>query len=193
MARSYDNSNRRAAAERTRERIITACAELVSEDRSLDVSIPGVAARAQVSQPTLLRYFPSKQALFDALAARQFHAVTPGLDARSVEDLQTGVGLVFERAAGFEPLIRWTYAALLLADTPTRSRPERLAMLRRAVGAQDPDAPPHAEAEVHRERLLLLTFPLIALFWQDYLGVTAEDAASTAAWAIGRLTSGSHR
>ena len=35
--------------------------------------------------------------------------------------------------------------------------------------------------------VLLLTSPLAALYWQDYLGLTPEEAARTAAWGIRRL------
>jgi AcrR family transcriptional regulator len=185
VARSYDNTKRRAAAERTREGILAACAELVSEGGSLEISMPRVAARAKVSEPTLYRNFPSKQALFDALAHQQFRTITAGLDPRSVPDLQAAVYQVFQRAATIEPLIRWTLATPLATGAARPSRPERVAMLRRALGSDAPDT----EVDLHRERLLLLlTSPLVAIYWRDYLGLSVDDAAHTAAWAIGELT-----
>jgi hypothetical protein len=61
-------------------------------------------------------------------------------------------------------------------------------MLHRAVGAQVDDP----ELVKHLPRLLfLLTAPLATLYWKDYLGLTARDAAQTAAWSI-HIPAGRH-
>lgn len=110
MARSYDNSGRRAKAEHTRDRILAAAADVIAEGGSLDVSLPAVAAMADVSQPTLFRHFPSKQALFAALAELQFRTLTSGVAPTTVEELHWQLPTVFTRAAEMEPLVRWTLA-----------------------------------------------------------------------------------
>ncbi len=54
-------------------------------------------------------------------------------------------------------------------------------MLRHATGGKVDDP----EAATHLPRLLLLlTSPMAALYWKDYLGLSALEAAETAAWGV---------
>ena len=55
------------------------------------------------------------------------------------------------------------------------TRARRLDMLHRAVGVQDDD-----RELVTPRLLLLLTSPFATLYWKDYLGITAREAA----WSI---------
>src|SRR5436305_1111692 len=66
--RSYDNTLRREQAEGTRGRILEAVRDLLVESPSL-FSIPAIAARAGVSEPTIYRHFANRGALLDALAS----------------------------------------------------------------------------------------------------------------------------
>src|SRR5438477_10604821 len=63
--RAYDNALRREQAERTRRRILEAVRDLLIASPS-SISIPEIAARAGVSEPTVYRHFPNRDALFDA-------------------------------------------------------------------------------------------------------------------------------
>jgi AcrR family transcriptional regulator len=160
-----------------------ACADLVARRTSLDLSIPELARAAEVSQPTIYRYFPTKRDLFNALATLQFERVTAGFDPRSPDELAPALPTFFRRALELEGLLRWTLATPLgSAGRPTRVR--RLDMLQRVAGSHsdDPDA-----AELLPRVLLLLTSPIAALYWKDYLGLTPQQAARTAAWGIRRL------
>jgi len=182
--RAYRSPLRRQQSAATRERILRACAELVSRRTSLDISVPELARAAEVSQPTIYRYFPTKHDLFNALATLQFEHVTAGIDPRSPEELAAALRTVFQRALDLEGLLRWTLATPLgAAGRPTRA--QRLAFLMRAAGvnADEPEA-----AEFLPRVLLLLTSPIAALYWKDYLGLTTEEAATTAAWGIRVLT-----
>lgn len=81
--------------DRTRERIVTAAAELLAEGGRDAVSTRAVSAAAGVQAPTLYRLFGSKRGLLDAVAA---HGLTTYLSAKtdrnpsgdSVEDLRAG-------------------------------------------------------------------------------------------------------
>jgi AcrR family transcriptional regulator len=50
----------------TRDRIVRAVTELVTEEHPANVSVPAVARRAGVGVATVYRYFPTKEALLDA-------------------------------------------------------------------------------------------------------------------------------
>ena len=61
--------SRRAHAEDTRTAILRALVDLIVEEGPGTISIPQVAARAEVSVRTVYHYFPTKEALFDGLTA----------------------------------------------------------------------------------------------------------------------------
>lgn len=63
--RSYDNSRRREAAKRTREQILEAMVELLADPAAADFSVAAIAKRAGVSEPTVYRYFPNREALME--------------------------------------------------------------------------------------------------------------------------------
>jgi AcrR family transcriptional regulator len=165
--RGYDNSRRSAAAAATAQRILAAAETLVALSGSLEVSLADVARAAGVSQPTLFRHFASRQRLFSAMAERAREYVAAGWRPARPGQLGDSVLSVYRRAARREPLMRW-----LVASPPA-----------------PPVVPRTGDREAVRlERiLLLLTSPQAWLFWHDQLGLTEEEAAGTAAWAIERL------
>ena len=181
--RAYRSPLRQQQVAATRERILRTCAELVAQRTSLDVSIPQLARAAGVSQPTVYRYFPTKRDLFGALATLQFEHVTAGLDPRTPDELAAALPTIFARALEVEGLLRWTLATPLgSTGRPTRKR--RLDMLHRvaSAGVDDPSAAEHLP-----RLLLLLSSPMAALYWKDYLGLSKDEAAQTAAWGIRAL------
>jgi len=76
----------RADAERNRERILAAAAEIFAE-RGLDVSLDDIAAHAGVGVGTVYRRFPDKDALIDALFEEKIdRAVALADEALELED-----------------------------------------------------------------------------------------------------------
>ncbi len=83
----------RADARRNREKILSAAADAFAET-GLDAQVEDIARRAGVGVGTLYRHFPTKEALFDALAREHFErladiveAIDPGADPwRAFED-----------------------------------------------------------------------------------------------------------
>lgn len=178
----YRSPLRAQQAAATHERILRACVELVSQRDSLDLSMSELARVAGVSEPTVYRHFPTKRDLFFALATLQFERVTEGLDPRTPDELAAAVRTVFARAETMESLVRWTLATPLAQGGGRPSQARRLKMLRQVVGE-----PTDLAAEHLQRVLLLFTSPLVALYWKDYLGLTTEEAAETAAWGIRTL------
>jgi AcrR family transcriptional regulator len=159
------------------------CAELVAQRTSLDVSIPQLARAAGVSQPTVYRYFPTKRDLFGALATLQFERATAGLEPRTPDELAAALPTIFRRALELEGLLRWTLASPLgSTGRPTAER--RLSMLHRASNAEVDD--PQTAEDLPR-LLLLLSSPMAALYWKDYLVLSINEAAQTAAWGVRAL------
>jgi AcrR family transcriptional regulator len=119
--RTYRQTRRADATERTRETILAAADELFRADPQLDPSLEAVAARAGVSTRTVIRQFGSKEGLLEA-------AIEAGVEAaQSTRHAEPGdvEGAVRAIVAHYEAMgddvIRW----LALAD--------RLPFVRRVV------------------------------------------------------------
>ena len=169
----------------TRDRIITALGELIETKHPLDVTMAAVAAHAGVSEPTLYRHFSTKRNLFTALGSELFRKVTVGVAPSSLDELVEFLPSLYEQIVGMEATVRWN----LVAPKDEVVRPtaeERLPILRQALGVSLEDLPA-AESEFLLRALLLLTSPSPLLYWQDYLGITVEEAAATAGWMIRQL------
>jgi AcrR family transcriptional regulator len=179
-------SLRQAQRQVTEQRIIEALAALIDQEHPLEISMAAVARRAEVSEPTLYRHFPTKRDLFAALAGHQFRTVAAGLAPASADDLADAVGTVFQRSAAMENVIRWTLAATDPQRVPRPNVAARLAMLRTALGGQAGDYE-EEDAQFLLRAVLLLTSPMAWLYWKDYLGLDPADAAATAGWAIKTL------
>jgi AcrR family transcriptional regulator len=82
--RTYDNRRRRESAERTRERIVAAGADLVRNSIRdwRGVTIGAVAERAGVNRRTVYRHFASERELRDAVLEHQ--AAEAGVDMTSL-------------------------------------------------------------------------------------------------------------
>jgi AcrR family transcriptional regulator len=97
--RKYDSPVRRRRAEETRERIISAGADLlhgfpVWNWRALTVR--GVAERSGVNERTVYRYFASERELRDAVMARQQTDADVALEGLALEDLQAHTARILE-------------------------------------------------------------------------------------------------
>jgi AcrR family transcriptional regulator len=90
--RRYDNTLRRERAAQTRERIVTAGAELVHESSIRDwrgVTIRAVAERAGVNERTVYRHFANERALRDAVMHRLEGEAGIDLEAMRLGDIAT--------------------------------------------------------------------------------------------------------
>jgi AcrR family transcriptional regulator len=67
--RTYRQTRRADATERTRGAIVAAAQELFREDPQMDPSLEAVAARAGVSTRSVIRHFGSKEGLMEAAIA----------------------------------------------------------------------------------------------------------------------------
>jgi AcrR family transcriptional regulator len=177
-------SLRQAQRQVTEQRIIGALAALIDEEHPLEISMAAVAKRAEVSEPTLYRHFPTKRDLFAALAGYQFRTVAAGLAPATADDLADAVRTVFRRSAAMENVVRWTLAATDPQRVPRPNVQARLDMLRTALGDQAGD---DDDAQFLLHTVLLLTSPMAWLYWKDYLGLDPAAAAQTAGWAIKTL------
>ncbi|HUI02764.1 MAG TPA: TetR/AcrR family transcriptional regulator [Acidimicrobiales bacterium] len=182
-------SLRAAQKELTRRRIVDALAALIATDHPLEISMASVAEHAGVSEPTLYRHFPNKRDLFAALASDHYTRVAEGIAPGSVDALAQAVRTVYARADAMESTVRWLLAAPDPAGVPRPNVERRLAMLRKAVHDELSSLPARDREHLLRT-VLLVTSPMPLLYWKDYLGLSHEEAADTAAWIIRTVVPG---
>lgn len=169
----------------TRGRIVTALRELIETRHPLEVTMAVVAERAGVSEPTLYRHFPNKRNLFAALGSDLYRKSIAGVALSNLDDLLEFLPSLYQQLAEMEATTRWNLAAP--QDAVVRpDAAERLAVLRDVLGVSLADLDP-TESDALLRALLLLTSPIPLLYWQDYLGITVQEAADTATWLIRRL------
>ncbi len=175
----------------TRTRIVKAVSALVAEEHPASISVPAVAARAEVGVATVYRYFPTKEALLDAAATG---VVTPGTARlpRSFAELGQTLSAAWTELAEQLPLVRNQFASPAGRDLHRRRWDAKHSAMIEGVQAEgiDPSGP------VGR-RLLgvtdVLTSSTALLELHDKAGVPATDAADWCAWAVGVLVSESKR
>lgn len=100
--RRYDNTRRRARADETRARIVTAGAELVRQSSIRDwhgVTIRAVAERADVNERTVYRHFANERALRDAVMQRLEQAVGIDLTQLQLDDIGDAATRIFRHVA----------------------------------------------------------------------------------------------
>ena len=157
--RTYRQTRRADAAERTRAAIVVAAGELFREDPQLDPSLEALAERAGVSTRTVIRQFGSKEGVLEA-------AITAGVEQAAVTrhaepgDVAGAVrAIVTHYESMGDEVMRWLAVA------------ERLPMVRRvtergvethlewvdAVFAKDLEGRPRGESKARRAALATAT------------------------------------
>lgn len=184
-ARPYDNALRRENAAATRTRILDAVRDLLVDSR-LSLSIPEIAERAGVSEPTVYRHFPNREALLDAAAeAVSAHLGAPP-EPRDANDLPV-VAIALARYFGRNA--SWVRAALnepALRPMRMAGRSRRLERLRRIV------SPRLAHLDARDRDIAFAVFAAIARTetW-DYLtresGLSNEESGAALSFALRAL------
>lgn len=88
-SRNYHSPLRDSQVRRTRDLILDALTDVLSDQRADEISTREIAARAGVSQPTVYRHFADRQALLEGLSARMSAIVASHGDDGHLESLDT--------------------------------------------------------------------------------------------------------
>jgi AcrR family transcriptional regulator len=188
MARRYESPVRAQQANRTRAALLDACESLLLEGPVEEVTLPAVARRAGVTKPTAYSYFPGNDALL----------------AGFIDYLRGRIGMDYETLAGTAPTklpsaAKQNYglfeknARLVrrIMDSPSYDRVRLARKVDRPKMAISVWADASNEPTL-RERLgpiYLLISPPAWRWLRDTWGLSRDEAAEAAAWAIETLTS----
>jgi AcrR family transcriptional regulator len=179
-----DLRERRRAA--TREQIIEAVHQVLTEEHPATLSMPQVAKRAGTSLRTLYRYFPTKEALVDA-ASQTFTVPATAVGGR------VGMGNLDEylRASwnGFSRSVA-AVRAQHLTPAGRALRERRLPSSRvavRTVLVDDGVDLPDDELDLLVDLVVALMSSAMYLEMVDRFGHSEEDAARVTSWAIAAI------
>jgi AcrR family transcriptional regulator len=184
--RTYDNTLREEQAQRTRERILEAAVRAIAEAGPAGVTLAQVARAAGVSEPTLYRHFGSRERLYEeieAVANRQIGLppIPAGLD-----EFPAHAGALYEKFGAHGELVQAMVRAGLGREIRTRGRARRLKLMRTML---EEGAPHLSERSLDTVTALLR----VLVTWETFermtgeLGLTTEEAAAAAEWAVATL------
>ncbi len=184
---SYTSPLRERQVEQTRETILGALANVLAEAGLADFSVPSLARRAGVSVRTVYRYFPTKDALLEAVAQ--------WLDDHIVEaPWQQAAAADIARVAESSFAMFDQHPQLILAQwaTPTGRRLRELGRRRRlqAYGTALREVSSHLTEDEQRSAHGLISYLLSSWTWKtlrEEFQMTGTESGKTVAWAIRTL------
>lgn len=173
----------------TRERIVRAVAELVTEEHPAAVSVPAVARRAGVGVATVYRYFPNKEALLDASAVvvSEGARAVEGQPPTTFEDLAALLPVVWHELAGEHlALARNQLASPLGRELRRRRWEEKQVSTNAALDAigVDPASVPGQRLNALAD---VLTSSAALLELHDKAQIPVDEAVSYVLWGLQAL------
>ena len=180
--RRYDSPLRRQRAAETRERIIGAGADLLHELPIWDwgaLTVRAVAARSEVNERTVYRYFPSERALRDAVLVRLEEESGVELDGMQLEDVADVTARMFEYVSSFPLAPRTPPDPTVLAA----NQRQREALLSAVAAAAETSPPPEPTIAAAMLDVLwsVVSYERLVAEW----GLDPEDAIRGLTWVIG--------
>jgi AcrR family transcriptional regulator len=186
--RPYSSPLRDSQAQRTRDLILDALTSLLADLPAEEISTREIAERAGVSQATVYRHYPDRQALLEGLADRIDTAARADGSGppRSLDELWARVVDDFARPEA--NAVEATAEALLNADPRRLSRASRARTdeLRRLVATSLPDY----DARDHLRITALLRSLYSVQTWlrmREEFGIPGAESGPVVGWAMKTL------
>ena len=185
--RSYNSSLRRDQVEATKARILSAMAALMDEGGGQEPTNRAVAERAQVTEVTIYRHFPSREVLLRALWSHLNREA--GVDAglpESAAQLRAKIAPLF---ASFDA----SPAQIVARLTTAQGRAARASLdgeRREAFLAVAAEAAPDLPADQRSKAAAALQLLYSGYAWlslREQWDLTGQDAVDAVAWATDAL------
>lgn len=184
MNSGSEQSVRQEQVERTRERILDAATALLADESLDELTVALVAGRARVAVRTVYRYFPTKEAVIDAVAEIVDGRLGPAPFPGSAEELRMFAPRLFAQFLESEEVMRAGRVSRAGRQVMARTRAQRIASAERALGPLLAGLP-----DEERRRVVAVVYTLHSpnayFMYRDNFGMTASEAGEAAAWATG--------
>jgi AcrR family transcriptional regulator len=186
--RRYRSDLRARQAAGTNEMILEAVAAQLTAGGIEDLSVARVAERAGVSERTVYRHFPTREALFDGLAAKVLATSVDLPDPLTAEQLPEAIVASFKQFDVNEAMTRGFLASPGGRELRAHTRGKRLRRINRALD----EALAEAEPKTARYTRAVIASLCSISTWQtlrDEAGLTGAQAGEAVAHAIRALMS----
>lgn len=188
---AYRSPLRQDQMAQTRERILSALAELIRREGFEEVSFKALAQEAQVTEITVYRHFKDRQELLRSFWSWMDARIGQRGIPQSEEALLADITPVF---MGFDEQAQLMRAALLTAEGRAMRmsvQAEREAGFRRALATATTGLSPKERQKVSAV-IQLLYSGYAWLSMRDHWGLDGKEAGEAATWAIRTLLESLH-
>jgi AcrR family transcriptional regulator len=184
--RTYTSPLRERQAQQTRDLILDTLTELLDTRRADEVSARDVARAAGVSERTVYRHFPDREALLVGLSDRLLHLAGRARDGRPIETVDDLARGAVELMAGLDEFHVAARAEALLNADPRRYSPatrENTEQFRKMLASAFPDLDERERVRIAAVIRCLLS----AQAWlrmREEFGVPGVESGPTVAWVL---------
>ncbi len=183
--RRYTSPLRQDQTKATQARILDALVRTMGKGIA-GLSVPAVAQEADVSVPTVYRYFKTKADLVGALAPHLVGKTGLMEVPREAADLGAVVREMYRRNEAMDAETRAVMASQLGQEMRRRLMPQRVAMIRAEV-ARRTSGLAGEDLDRFTRITLILGSSAVMRAYKDYLGLGAMAAADDVVWALETL------
>lgn len=185
IRRSYNSPLRSQQLKITREKIMHAVAELISEGYILTFSIKDVAERAGISYGTVYRHFPTRESLLDGLYEFATEVLEQDFSLKSfafdeLSEVTKKTGEVFERSSTILQAFTMVLATNNIQPQSRRKRDQKyLDMVKKNA--------PSLPTEAAKQAAAIIAHLHSSLTWvtlRQRFDFGAEDTADALEWVL---------
>ena len=176
-------------AEQTRQWLVDAAIDLLEKDPDSAMVNAAIAQRAGVSDRTVYRYFPTREALLDAVAHDVGRRLAVPPVPSTVADLQPFARALFASFEHQAPLTRAALRPEMFGRMRDGQAAQRWVALQALMDREFPDVEP----EERRMATANIRYLLAATTWRYYrdnFGFSAEETARCVETALRHLLAG---
>lgn len=187
--RTYDNSLREKQARETRRSILETLTEIFCDESVREFSMAELANRAGVSEPTLYRYFASRDILFDAWGQWRAEEIKEPELSTTAEGLCENVSTIFSFYDSMEELMRASQSRIRLMGYSPNQRRGRDKMITGAFLEHTG----HLNPKVAKARAAIFRYLIGSSCWAKLtadFGVDSKTAAEAVQWTTKLMLDG---
>lgn len=184
-ARSYHSPLRQAQADRTRAHILRTMVDLLARGDSTDFSIKQLADEAEVSERTIYRYFPDRNALLDGLG-HHLTEIMGGAPEASLTSIDQFTDVVVKVWAIFDDMPAVIRASFLLNPDPANRTDDQLLRSRRFIEIAARAFPDLTDDEQRKLGILMRTMASTYnwLVLREEFDMDGTEAGELVSWAL---------
>jgi AcrR family transcriptional regulator len=171
---------------RTREKLIEAGVDIVTEAGGDELTVRLVATRARISVPTAYRYFPDRDALFEGIAAWIAARIAGPNIPTAADDMPAWTRYIYASFDANDRLMRAQLSTPAGRLLRAKHQKARIAKLLEMTKRSFPSATAATQHRLTALIQILVTLPAWVSL-HDNWGMSGVEAGETTAWAIETL------